>query len=144
EQKAAAERARQETEQLRQEAENANRAKSQFLAAASDDLRTPLNAIIGFSEVLQARMFGDLSSKQAEYIGDIYSSGQHLLSLINDLLDLAKIEAGRIELHLSTFDVSSALNEALTLVRERAAAEDIAVRVDVGATVGTVVADAKV
>jgi signal transduction histidine kinase len=100
--------------------ELADRHKSEFLANMSHELRTPLNAVIGFSEVLRERMFGDLNPKQAEYIQDIYSSGQHLLSLINDILDLAKVEAGRMELDAHEFDVRSALDNCCTLVRERA------------------------
>jgi GAF domain-containing protein len=85
-----------EIEDKSQQLEVANRHKSEFLANMSHELRTPLNAIIGFSEVLSERMFGDLNPKQAEYLQDIYSSGRHLLSLINDILDLSKIEAGRM------------------------------------------------
>src|SRR5207247_1070299 len=79
-----------------QQLEAASRHKSEFLANMSHELRTPLNAIIGFSEVLSDRMFGDINDKQAEYLRDILESGQHLLSLINDILDLSKIEAGRM------------------------------------------------
>jgi signal transduction histidine kinase len=86
----------------------------------SHELRTPLNAIIGFSEVLSERMFGELNDKQDEYLKDIHASGQHLLSLINDILDLSKIEAGRMELELTDFDLPTAIDNALTLVRERA------------------------
>jgi len=86
----------------------------------SHELRTPLNAIIGFSEVLTERMFGELNEKQDEYLRDIYASGQHLLSLINDILDLSKIEAGRMELEADDFDLPSAIDNALILVRERA------------------------
>jgi len=100
--------------------EAANRHKSEFLANVSHELRTPLNAIIGFSEVLGERMFGELNEKQAEYTEDILSSGRHLLSLINDILDLSKIEAGRMELELTKFDLPSAVENALILVRERA------------------------
>jgi two-component system, NtrC family, sensor kinase len=100
--------------------EAASQHKSEFLANMSHELRTPLNAIIGFSEVLNERMFGELNDKQAEYLKDIYASGQHLLSLINDILDLSKIEAGRMELEMSDFDLPSAIDNALTLVRERA------------------------
>jgi signal transduction histidine kinase len=100
--------------------EAASRHKSEFLANMSHELRTPLNAIIGFSEVLTERMFGELNEKQDEYLKDIYASGQHLLSLINDILDLSKIEAGRMELELADFDLPSAIDNALTLVRERA------------------------
>src|SRR5439155_771618 len=83
------------------------------------ELRTPLNAIIGFSEVLHERMFGDLNDKQAEYIHDIVESGRHLLSLINDILDLSKVEAGRMELELTSFSFPGALEDALLLMRER-------------------------
>ena len=100
--------------------EAASRHKSEFLANMSHELRTPLNAIIGFSEVLVDRMFGELNEKQDEYLKDIYASGQHLLSLINDILDLSKVEAGRMELELSEFDLPSAIDNALILVRERA------------------------
>jgi GAF domain-containing protein len=100
--------------------EAASRHKSEFLANMSHELRTPLNAIIGFSEVLVDRMFGELNEKQDEYLKDIYASGQHLLSLINDILDLSKIEAGRMELEATDFDLPSAIDNALTLVRERA------------------------
>jgi signal transduction histidine kinase len=100
--------------------EAASRHKSEFLANMSHELRTPLNAIIGFSEVLVDRMFGELNDKQDEYLKDIYASGQHLLSLINDILDLAKIEAGRMELEAADFDLPGAIDNALILVRERA------------------------
>src|SRR5262249_7606906 len=85
--------------------EVANKHKSEFLANMSHELRTPLNAIIGFSEVLIEKMFGEVNAKQDEYLKDIHSSGQHLLSLINDILDLSKVEAGRMELELSEFDL---------------------------------------
>jgi signal transduction histidine kinase len=100
--------------------EVASQHKSEFLANMSHELRTPLNAIIGFSEVLTERMFGELNEKQDEYLKDIYASGTHLLSLINDILDLSKIEAGRMELELTDFDLPTAIDNALTLVRERA------------------------
>src|SRR5712691_7633105 len=91
----------------------------------SHELRTPLNAIIGFSEVLTERMFGELNEKQDEYLKDIHASGQHLLSLINDILDLSKIEAGRMELERSEFDLPNAIENALILVRERASRRGI-------------------
>ena len=116
--------------------EVANKHKSEFLANMSHELRTPLNAIIGFSEVLIERMFGEMNPKQDEYLHDIHSSGQHLLSLINDILDLSKVEAGRMELELSDFDLPAALGNALTLVRERAQTHGIALELDVDPQVG--------
>ncbi len=110
----------QEIEDKSRQLEAASRHKSEFLANMSHELRTPLNAIIGFSEVLTERMFGELNEKQDEYLKDIHASGQHLLSLINDILDLSKIEAGRMELELTDFDLPTAIENALILVRERA------------------------
>ncbi len=105
--------------------EAASRHKSEFLANMSHELRTPLNAIMGFSEILAEKMFGDVNEKQTEYLQDILESGRHLLSLINDILDLSKIEAGRMELELSEFDLPSAIDNALILVRERASRRGI-------------------
>jgi signal transduction histidine kinase len=105
--------------------EAASRHKSEFLANMSHELRTPLNAIIGFSEILAEKMFGDINEKQTEYLKDILESGRHLLSLINDILDLSKIEAGRMELELSEFDLPQAIENALILVRERASRRGI-------------------
>ena len=121
--------------------EAASQHKSEFLANMSHELRTPLNAIIGFSEVLMQRMFGDLNAKQEEYLKDIYDSGRHLLSLINDILDLSKIEAGRMELELTDFDLPTAIDSALTLVRERATRRGIAQQKTLDARVGQVQAD---
>src|SRR5205814_1710654 len=108
-----------EIEDKGRQLETASRHKSEFLANMSHELRTPLNAIIGFSEVLSERMFGEVNDKQAEYLGDILESGRHLLTLINDILDLSKIEAGRMELEPSEFDLPSAIENTLILVRER-------------------------
>ncbi len=121
--------------------ELASQHKSEFLANMSHELRTPLNAIIGFSEVLSERMFGDLNEKQEEYLKDIYSSGTHLLSLINDILDLSKIEAGRMELELTDFHLPTALDNALTRVRERAGRRGIALHLSVDDRLGQVQAD---
>jgi GAF domain-containing protein/anti-sigma regulatory factor (Ser/Thr protein kinase) len=109
-----------EIEDKSHQIEAANRHKSEFLANMSHELRTPLNAIIGFSEVLGEKLFGELNEKQAEYAEDILSSGRHLLSLINEILDLSKVEAGRMELELTRFDMPLAIENARTFVRERA------------------------
>jgi signal transduction histidine kinase len=121
--------------------EQASAAKSQFLANMSHELRTPLNAIIGFSDVLEQRLFGDLNERQAEYTHDIASSGRHLLDLVNEILDLSKIEAGRMELEPSEFSVSETIRGAIGFVRERAAAHRITLATDLPADLGTVVAD---
>ena len=121
--------------------EAASRHKSEFLANMSHELRTPLNAILGFSEVLAERMFGEVNEKQAEYLQDILSSGRHLLSLINDILDLSKVEAGRLELELGRFHLPTALDNALTLVRERATRHGITLTQTVDERVGDIVAD---
>ena len=107
----------------------------------SHELRTPLNAIIGFSEVLAEGMFGEVNDKQAEYLRDILESGRHLLSLINDILDLSKIEAGRMELEPADFDLPSAIDNALTLVRERAGRRGIMLGREIDARVGTIRGD---
>src|SRR5262249_50117405 len=114
-----------EIEDKSRQIEAANQHKSEFLANMSHELRTPLNAIIGFSEVLGERMFGELNEKQAEYTEDILSSGRHLLSLINDILDLSKIEAGRMELEVTTFHMPDAIENAILLIRERASRHGI-------------------
>ncbi len=121
--------------------EVANRHKSEFLANMSHELRTPLNAIIGFSEVLLQRMFGELNPKQDEYLQDVLSSGRHLLSLINDILDLSKVEAGRMDLELARFDVPQALQDTLVLVRERAVRHGIDLHLEVDRRLGPLVAD---
>jgi signal transduction histidine kinase len=123
------------------ELETASRHKSEFLANMSHELRTPLNAIIGFSEVLHEQMFGEVNAKQAEYLQDILISGRHLLSLINDILDLSKVEAGRMTLELGEFDLPAALDSAVTLIRERASRHGIALALTVEPGLGTVVAD---
>jgi signal transduction histidine kinase len=123
------------------EVEAASQHKSEFLANMSHELRTPLNAIIGFSEVLSERMFGELNEKQEEYLKDINASGQHLLSLINDILDLSKIEAGRMELELTDFHLPTALDNALILVRERAGRQSITLQMSVDERLGEVRAD---
>ena len=130
-----------EIEDKNRQIEAANRHKSEFLANMSHELRTPLNAIIGFSEVLGERMFGELNEKQAEYTEDILSSGRHLLSLINEILDLSKVEAGRMELELATFDLPLAIDNARTFVRERAIKHGVNLGVTVDERPGEFVGD---
>jgi signal transduction histidine kinase len=130
-----------EIEDKSRQLEVANKHKSEFLANMSHELRTPLNAIIGFSEVLLEKMFGEINVKQQDYLSDIHSSGRHLLALINDILDLSKIEAGRMELEPSDFDVPSALQNALTLVRERAQRHGIALSLQIDPAVRELRAD---
>jgi signal transduction histidine kinase len=130
-----------EIEDKSRQIEAANRHKSEFLANMSHELRTPLNAIIGFSEVLGERLFGELNEKQAEYTDDILTSGRHLLSLINEILDLSKVEAGRMELELAAFDLPLAIDNARTFVRERATKHGITLDVMVDDRLGEIVGD---
>jgi len=124
-----------------EELEVVSRHKSEFLASMSHELRTPLNAVIGFSEVLLDRLFGELNNRQEEYLRDIWGSGRHLLALLNDILDLSKIEAGQMVLERTTFTVPEALEYCLTLVRERALKENVALSVETDPGVTTVRAD---
>ena len=110
----------QELEIARLSAESANRAKSDFLANMSHELRTPMNSIIGFSEILKDELYGGLNEKQQEYVKNIFSSGKHLLNLINDILDLSKVESGRMELELSSVSVRGCLNASVVMLREKA------------------------
>ena len=123
------------------ELELANKHKSEFLANMSHELRTPLNAIIGFSEVLSEKMFGDVNDKQLEYLLDIHTSGHHLLSLINDILDLSKIEAGRMELDLASVNLPMLLDNCTTLVRERASRQGLTLALEAEPGLGDWVAD---
>jgi PAS domain S-box-containing protein len=118
------------------ELEQATRMKSEFLATMSHELRTPLNAIIGFSEALKEGLIGDLSDTQKEYIGDIYSSGQHLLSLINDILDLSKVEAGMMSVELEPVDLQNLLSNSLTIVKEKAATRRIHLELEIEKDLG--------
>jgi signal transduction histidine kinase len=131
----------QELEEKSRQLEVADRHKSEFLASMSHELRTPLNAVIGFSEVLLERMFGEINPKQDEYLQDILSSGRHLLSLINDILDLAKIEAGRMELEVADFHLPQAIDNSITLVRERAARRAITLELGVDPRLGEIKGD---
>ena len=109
-----------ELQRLYRELETASRHKSEFLANMSHELRTPLNAIIGFSQVLRYGLFGEVNAKQEEYLEDILTSGHHLLALINDVLDLSKVEAGQVQLELAPFSIQDALERGVSMVREQA------------------------
>jgi signal transduction histidine kinase/CheY-like chemotaxis protein len=121
--------------------EVASRHKSEFLASMSHELRTPLNSVIGFSEVLLERMFGELNERQDDYLRDIWSSGKHLLELLNDILDLSKIEAGQMVLNRSAFVVSESLEYCLSMVRERALKQRIHLGLEIDPEVGLLDAD---
>lgn len=138
---AARKRAEAALQQAKETAEAATRHKSEFLANMSHELRTPLNAIIGFSEVLLEKMFGELNEKQEEYLHDILSSGQHLLALINDILDLSKVEAGKMELEPAVFNLRELLEGSLVMVKERALAHGLTLSLDIAKEIDTFVGD---
>jgi len=131
----------QELQETNRQLEVASQHKSEFLANMSHELRTPLNAIIGFSEVLIERMFGELNERQDDYLRDILTSGRHLLSLINDILDLAKVEAGHMELEIGRFSLPEALENGLTMVKERAGNHGIALNLEVDPSLDVIEAD---
>jgi len=122
-------------------AESANLAKSQFLANMSHELRTPLNAIIGFSEILSDKTFGDLNARQLKYSNNVLTSGRHLLQLINDILDLAKVEAGKVELMPNTFLIAKAFSEVQTIVKTLANKKNISLEFEVASDLPTLFAD---
>jgi PAS domain S-box-containing protein len=128
-------------QQTNMELEDASRMKSEFLANMSHELRTPLNAIIGFSEVLKDGLLGEMTDKQRGFIGDIFSSGTHLLSLINDILDLSKVEAGKMTLDLEPMDVSSVFKNSLSIMRGKAAARRVRLEMDPPLELGEMWAD---
>jgi PAS domain S-box-containing protein len=120
-----------ELENAKSAAEKTNLAKSDFLANMSHELRTPLNSVIGFSEVLQDQMFGPINDKQQEYVSNILSSGRHLLSLINGILDLSKVESGKMELELSSFSLRETLEASLMMLREKALKAGLTLHMDI-------------
>src|SRR5437868_11184900 len=130
-------------QQKNAELEEASRMKSEFLANMSHELRTPLNAIIGFSEVLGDGLIGNLSDQQKKFIGDIFSSGKHLLSLINDILDLSKVEAGKMMLDLESVQISSLFANSLSIIKEKAHARHIDLTLDAPKELGSIRADAR-
>ncbi len=109
----------------------ASKAKSDFLANMSHELRTPLNSIIGFSEILQDELYGELNEKQHEYVRDVYGSGKHLLNLINDILDLSKVESGKMELELCGFPLADILNASMAMLKEKAMKHDIKLGIEI-------------
>ena len=125
------------------ELEHASRMKSEFLATMSHELRTPLNAIIGFSEVLKDGLIGEMSERQTEYTGDIFASAQHLLALINDILDLSKVEAGMMVLDLEAVDLKSLLSNSLSIVKERAATNGISLELAMDEDLGLPLLDTR-
>jgi PAS domain S-box-containing protein len=121
--------------------EQASRMKSEFLANMSHELRTPLNAIIGFSELLKEGLLGPLSGEQKDHVNDIFGSGQHLLQLINDILDLSKIEAGHMEIAFEPTDVGNLLQGSLSIVKEKAMAHRLTLNLEIDPLVGHVLLD---
>jgi signal transduction histidine kinase len=130
-----------ELSRLYRELETTSQHKSDFLANMSHELRTPMNAIIGFSQVLREGMVGDVNAKQAEYLDDILSSGNHLLTLINDVLDLSKVEAGQVELQVAPFSMEDALERGVSMIREQATTEGVKVTLHRNGGLGVVSGD---
>jgi signal transduction histidine kinase len=134
-------RAQRSLEQAKDQAEMASRAKSEFLANMSHELRTPLNAILGFAEIIRDRLLGPIADRYAEYAHDIHGSGTHLLGIINDILDLSKVEAGRLELIEEIVDIQSIVKGVTLLLRERVANAGLTLKVELPDTLLLIRAD---
>jgi signal transduction histidine kinase len=130
-----------ELQRLYKELETASKHKSEFLANMSHELRTPLNAIIGFSQVLREGISGEVNAKQQEYLDDILTSASHLLALINDVLDLSKVEAGQVELQVAPFSLQEALERGVSMVRERATQDGVQLTLHANGNLDVVVGD---
>jgi len=130
-----------EIEQKNKQLDEASRMKSEFLANMSHELRTPLNAILGFSEAIKDSMFGEVNDKQEEGLGVIFDSGQHLLSLINDILDLSKIEAGKMELDCSSFGLNEIVNRSISIIKEKASKHNIHLNLELDQQISHISAD---
>jgi len=130
-----------EAEIMKEMAEASNKAKSEFLASMSHEFRTPLNAIIGFSELMATGLSGPLTDQQKEHVTDIFTSGQHLLSLVNDILDLSKVEAGKMELEMNEFNIKRLVETSIALFKEKAFKQSLQITFEIAQGLETMIGD---